>query len=93
MKKKELKKMKYVTPTARIMEFTPGCILASSVGLGYWSIDSDSGIGGTGVSSGGWSIDVGSSVGGTGISSGGWSIDGGSRVGGTGASTGGWSIN
>jgi len=84
---KEKKKLKYVPPTSRIMEFDPVCILAGSAGPGGWSVDG--GGGGTSASSGGWSIDNGGS--GTGASTGGWSKDGGS--GGTGASTGGWSTN
>lgn len=87
MEKDEKKKLKYVPPTASVMEFDPGCILAGSAGPGGWSVDGGSSS--TGASSGGWSIDDGSS--GTGASAGGWSTDGGSS--GTGASTGGWSTN
>lgn len=90
MEKEGMKKLEYVTPTSRIMEFTPGCILAGSAGPGGWSVDGGSG-GSTGASSGGWSVDDGGSGSGTGASTGGWSSDGGS--GGTGASTGGWSTN
>jgi len=86
MEKERMKKLEYVPPTSRMMEFAPGCILAGSAGPGGWSVDGGSS---TGASSGGWSVDDGG--GGTGASTGGWSKDDGS--GGTGASTGGWSTN
>lgn len=86
MEKKEFIKLKYVPPTARLIEFDPCCILASSAGPGGWSVDGG-GTGETGASSSSWSIDGGN--GGTGASAGSWSSDGNS--GGTGASTGGWS--
>jgi hypothetical protein len=87
MEKEEKKKLKYVAPTASVMEFDPGCILSCSAGPGGWSVDGG-GSGSTGASSGGWSVDNGGS--GTGASTGGWSKDGG---GSTGASTDGWSNN